>query len=76
MSQKIALRVYGRAELARIYYGRPVTDNAALKWLMREIKNFPGLYENLCRYGFKKSGKLFSCTQVAVIFNALGWPES
>ena len=53
MSQKIALRVYGRAELARIYYGRPVTDNAALKWLMREIKNNPPLCENLCRYGFK-----------------------
>ena len=76
MSQKIALRVYGRAELARIYYGRPVTDNAALKWLMREINQYPGLYDRLLSLGFKKSGKLFSCTQVAVIFNALGWPES
>ena len=76
MSHKNTLRVYGRAELARLYYGNTASDNTALRWLMTEIKNFPGLYEKLLQKGFRKSGKTFSCAQVDEIFNALGCPES
>ena len=74
MENKNILRVYGRAELAQLYYGRPVSDNTALRWLMSEIKQYPGLYDRLLASGFKKSGKIFTRAQVKEIFAAMGPP--
>ena len=74
MSQKNTLRVYGRAELAQLYYGRPVDDSVARKWLMSEISQYPGLYDRLVSLGFKKSGKCFSRAQVREIFATMGPP--
>lgn len=74
MEQKNILRVYGRAELAQLYYGRPVADSVARKWLMNEINQYPGLYDRLVALGFKKTGKIFSRAQVKEIFAAMGPP--
>ena len=74
MEQKPLLRVYGRAELAQLYYGRPVSDSVARKWFMTEIKHYPGLYDRLVSLGFTKSGKIFSRAQVSEIFAAMGPP--
>lgn len=68
------LRVYGRSELAQLYYGRPISDSRARKWLMEELSHHPGLMEELCRRGLKKHGKTFSRTQVQAIFEAIGEP--
>lgn len=68
------LRVYGRSELAQLYYGRPVSDQAARKWFMRELSYVPGLMEKLRDLGLTPRGKIFSRAQVAAIFEALGEP--
>ena len=41
------LRVYGRSELALLYYGRPISDSRARKWLMEELSHHPELMERL-----------------------------
>ena len=68
------LRVYGRSELARLYYGRPISDSRARRWLMEELANQPGLMDEMRRRGFKKNGKIFSRTKMQAIFDALGEP--
>ena len=73
-SQNSTLRVYGRSELAQLYYGRPISDSRARKWLMEELSNHPDLMEKLRRLGFKKHGKTFSRTQVQAIFETIGPP--
>lgn len=73
-SKNNTLRVYGRTELAKLYYGRPISDSRARKWLMEELSNQPGLMDRLYRLGFKKRGKTFSRAQVKVIFDAIGEP--
>ena len=74
MEQNNNLRVYGRAELAQMYYGRPVSDSVARKWFMNEIMQYPGLYDRLVALGYKKSGKVFPRAQVGEIFAAMGPP--
>ncbi len=74
MPHSTPLRVYGRSELARLYYGRPISDSGARKWLMEEISLQPGLMDKLRRLGLKKRGKTFSRAQVKAIFEALGEP--
>ena len=39
------LRVYGRSELARLYYGCPVSDSRNRKWLMEELSHHHELME-------------------------------
>ncbi len=68
------LRVYGRSELALLYYGRPVSDRWARKWFMKELAAVPGLMERLTKLGYSKKGKIFSREQVRAIFDALGPP--
>ena len=68
------LRVYGRSELAQLYYGRPISDSRARKWLMEELSHHPELMERLLQLGFKKHGKAFSRTQVQAIFETIGEP--
>ena len=72
--EKNTLRVYGRSELAQLYYGRPISDSGARKWLMQEIALHPDLVEKLHRLGLKKRGKTFSRAQVQAIFEVLGEP--
>ena len=67
-------RVYGRSELAQLYYGRPISDSGARKWLMEEINLHPALVEELQRLGLKKRGKNFSRAQVEAIFRVIGEP--
>lgn len=68
------IRVYGRSELAQLYYGRPVSDRSARIWFMKELSYVPGLMERLEKLGFTKNGKIFSRAQVKAIFEALGEP--
>ncbi|MCQ2282975.1 MAG: DUF4248 domain-containing protein [Bacteroidales bacterium] len=68
------IRVYGRSELAQIYYGRPISDRGARRWFMRELGYVPGLMEKLHALGFTPKGKIFTPAQVAAIFDALGEP--
>lgn len=72
--EKSKIRVYGRSELAQLYYGRPITDRGARMWFMKELAIVPGLMERLTQLGFDKKGKTFSRAQVKVIFEALGEP--
>lgn len=69
-----ALHVYGRTELARLYYGRPISDRGARKWFEKEIGYVPGLKERLQQLGYSKWGKIYSREQVKAIFEALGPP--
>jgi len=71
-----AVRVYGRSELAQLYYGRVVSDGAARRWFMQEINSYDGLMENLIELGFKKNGRTFSRAQVREIFARMGPPET
>ncbi len=68
------IRVYGRSELAQLYYGRVVSDGAARRWFMQEISKFDGLMEKLTELGFKKTGHTFSRDQVREIFARMGPP--
>ena len=68
------LRVYGRSELAQMYYGRPISDSAARKWLNQEISLHPELVKKLEQLGLKKRGKNYSRAQVEAIFEVLGEP--
>lgn len=68
------LRVYGRSELALLYYGRPISDSRARKWLMEELSHHPELMERLHQLGLKKHGKTFSRDQVQAIFETIGEP--
>ncbi len=68
------LRVYGRSELAQLYYGRPISDRGARLWFMRELSYVPGLMEKLRSLGLTPKGKIFTPAQVAAIFEALGEP--
>lgn len=68
------IRVYGRSELAQLYYGRPVSDRCARMWFMKELSYVPGLMDRLTQLGFNKTGKTFSRAQVKAIFDALGEP--
>ncbi len=67
-------RVYGRSELAQLYYGRPVSDRCARIWFMKELSHVPGLMDHLTELGYTKNGKIFSRAQVKAIFEALGEP--
>ncbi len=73
-SHTTPLRVYGRSELAQLYYGRPVSDRCARIWFMKELSHVPGLMDRLTELGFTKNGKTFSRLQVKAIFEALGEP--
>ncbi|MCQ2283146.1 MAG: DUF4248 domain-containing protein [Bacteroidales bacterium] len=68
------LRVYGRSELAQLYYGRPISDRGARLWFMRELSYVPGLMDKLRALGLTPKGKIFTPAQVAAIFEALGEP--
>lgn len=68
------IRVYGRSELAKLYYGRPVSDSYARRWFMLEISNYDGLMEQLEQLGLKKAGHTFSRAQVRAIFARMGTP--
>ncbi len=72
--QNTTLRVYGRSELAQLYYGRPVSDRSARIWFMKELSYVPGLMDRLAELGYSKKGKTFSRAQVKAIFEALGEP--
>lgn len=72
--EKSGIRVYGRSELAQLYYGRPISDRGARMWFMKELSHVPGLMEKLTELGFTKTGKIFSRAQVKAIFDALGEP--
>lgn len=69
-----ALRVYGRTELARLYFGQAYSDRTARRWLAREIGYVPGLWERLRQLGYTERGKIFTREQVKAIFEALGPP--
>ena len=73
-SQYSLLRVYGRSELARLYYGRPISDRSARRWFQNELSCVPGLMERLRELGYSPKGKIFSRAQVKAIFDALGEP--
>ena len=68
------IRVYGRSELAQLYYGRPISDRGARSWFMNELSYVPGLMDKLRQLGFTPKGKTFSRAQVKAIFDALGEP--
>ena len=68
------LRAYGRSELAQMYYGRPISDRGARRWLMKELSYVPGLMEQLKQLGFTEHGKFFTPAQVKLIFDAFGEP--
>ncbi len=70
------IRVYGRSELAQLYYGRPVSDSAARRWFMLEISKYDGLMEKLIELGFKKTGHSFSRDQIREIFARMGPPPA
>ncbi len=77
MQQQISsqpIRVYGRSELAQLYYRRPVSDRCARMWFMKELAAVPGLMEHLTKLGYSKRDKIFSREQVKAIFDALGPP--
>ena len=73
-SQYSLLRVYGRSELARLYYGRPISDRSARRWFQNELSCVPGLMERLRELGYSPKGKIFLRAQVKAIFDALGEP--
>lgn len=68
------IRVYGRSELARLYYGRPISDRGARAWFMKELSYVPGLLDQLRQLGMTDNGKIFSRAQVQAIFKELGPP--
>ncbi len=72
--EKTPIRVYGRSELAQLYYGRPISDRGARMWFMKELSHVPGLMERLRELGFTQRSKIFSRAQVKAIFEALGEP--
>ena len=72
--EKTPIRVYGRSELAQLYYGRPISDRGARMWFMKELSHVPGLMERLRELGFTPRSKIFSRAQVKAIFEALGEP--
>ncbi|MBQ0161012.1 MAG: hypothetical protein KBT28_10400 [Bacteroidales bacterium] len=39
------LRVYGRSELAQLFYGRPTSNRGVRLWFMRELSYVPGLMD-------------------------------
>ncbi|MCQ2294674.1 MAG: DUF4248 domain-containing protein [Bacteroidales bacterium] len=69
------IRAYGKAELAHLYYGLPVSDNRACSWFAQQMRLHPQLMRRLADMGYSTRCRVFSPQQVRAIFEAMGWPE-
>lgn len=68
------LRAYGKAELAEAYMRGRIAPDSERKWLIHEIRLYPGLMQTLETLGYNTRQKNFTRAQVAAIFEALGPP--
>jgi hypothetical protein len=67
------IRVYGKGELAGMYFPR-IAEESAVKRLMRWIHKSEELKKELEQYGYKERERTFSSRQVEAIFYHLGEP--
>ena len=74
MEQMFKIKPYGKAELAQLYYGRPVCDSAARRWFMKQLRRTPGLMPRLIDLGLTPHNKIFTTAQVRTIYDAFGEP--
>jgi hypothetical protein len=67
------IRVYGKGELARMYFPR-ISEESAVKRLMRWIHKSEELKRELKQYDYKERERTFTGRQVEAIFYHLGEP--
>ena len=73
MIKEVAVRSYGRMELAQLY-SPSLTSRAAWRKLQGWMGSYPKLYNRLAEIGYQKSQRSFTPQQVQLIFEALGEP--
>ena len=68
------IRIYGKSELAMLYFPDAKTAKGALNNLNFYIDNKPGLRQELRKLGSPPKGHVFMPNEVELIVNAFGQP--